>query len=238
MPTGRYVLIAHDGYGRTSGRWLGSLPRVLGLMARAPIDRHLPRSGFSPPSKRETMALLRDLIEAGRVTPAVGETFPSQRRRRQSGTWHRGSRWARSCSRCDRPGHRAALPEGQGEGARHHLGAQVVGHRPAAEGVQPPPGRATPPPGGGEAGRGPGLGTPPDVILLTVDSHTPAFARLGALHALDEFARADKGAQFEKYYPTFIQNVQVGGKQSQNSVRPQHPPALRQPRPATLRGLP
>ena len=75
-PTGRYVLIAHDGYGRTSGRWLGSLPRVLGLMARAPFDRHLPRSGLSPPSKRETMALLRDLIEAGRVTPAVGEAFP------------------------------------------------------------------------------------------------------------------------------------------------------------------
>ncbi len=58
-------------------------------------------------------------------------------------------------------------------------------------------------------------GTTPDVMLLTVDSHMPSFARLGALHPLDEFARADKGAQFEKYYPTFIQNGQVNGKQYQ-----------------------
>jgi sn-glycerol 3-phosphate transport system substrate-binding protein len=58
-------------------------------------------------------------------------------------------------------------------------------------------------------------GTPPDVMLLTVDSHMPAFARLGALHPLDEFARSDKGAQVEKYYPTFIQNGQVGGRQYQ-----------------------
>lgn len=58
-------------------------------------------------------------------------------------------------------------------------------------------------------------GTTPDVMLLTVDSHMPSFARLGALHPLDEFARVDKGAQFEKYYPTFIQNGQVNGKQYQ-----------------------
>ena len=58
-------------------------------------------------------------------------------------------------------------------------------------------------------------GTPPDVMLLTVNSHMPAFARLGALQPQDEFVRADKGAQFEKYYPTFIQNGQVGGKQYQ-----------------------
>jgi NADPH:quinone reductase-like Zn-dependent oxidoreductase len=75
-PGGRYVLITHDGYGRTSGAWLGSLPRVLGLMARAPFDRHLPRAGFSSPSKQGAMAVLRDLIEAGQVTPVVGQTLP------------------------------------------------------------------------------------------------------------------------------------------------------------------
>jgi NADPH:quinone reductase-like Zn-dependent oxidoreductase len=75
-PTGLYVLIAHDGYGRTSGRWFGSLPKVFRLLARTPFDRHMPRSGFSSPSKKETMALLHDLIEAGQVTPVVGGTFP------------------------------------------------------------------------------------------------------------------------------------------------------------------
>lgn len=76
MPSGRYVLIAHDGYGRTRGKWFGSLPKVFRLMASIPFDRHLPRSGFSPASKQDTMAVLRDLIEAGKVTPVVGEVFP------------------------------------------------------------------------------------------------------------------------------------------------------------------
>jgi NADPH:quinone reductase-like Zn-dependent oxidoreductase len=76
LPTGRYVLIAHDGYGRTSGKWLGSLPKLFRLMARTPFDRHLPRSDFSPASKKETMAVLHDLIAAGKVTPVVGQTFP------------------------------------------------------------------------------------------------------------------------------------------------------------------
>jgi NADPH:quinone reductase-like Zn-dependent oxidoreductase len=76
MPNGLYVIIAHDGYGRTSGTWLGSLPKVLRLMARIPFDRHMSRSGFSLASKKDAMAVLRDLIEAGKITPVVGKTFP------------------------------------------------------------------------------------------------------------------------------------------------------------------
>lgn len=76
MPNGLYVIIAHDGYGRTSGKWFGSLPKVFRLMARTPFDRHMPRSGFSSASKKDTMAVLHDLIEAGKVTPVVGKTFP------------------------------------------------------------------------------------------------------------------------------------------------------------------
>lgn len=71
-----HVLIAHDGYGRTSGKWFGSLPKVFRLMARTPFDRHMPRSGFSSPSKKDAMAVLRELVEAGKVTPVVGKTFP------------------------------------------------------------------------------------------------------------------------------------------------------------------
>ncbi len=54
--------------------------------------------------------------------------------------------------------------------------------------------------------------TPPDVMLLTVDQHTPAFARQGALHPLDEFAKSDKSAQFDKYVPGFIKNGTINGK--------------------------
>ena len=54
--------------------------------------------------------------------------------------------------------------------------------------------------------------TPPDVMLLTVDQHMPAFARQGALHPLDEYAKTDKSAQFDKYAPGFIKNGTVGGK--------------------------
>ncbi len=55
-------------------------------------------------------------------------------------------------------------------------------------------------------------GTPPDVMMLTVDQHMPAFARQGALHPLDEYARADRSAQLDRYAPGFIKDGTVGGK--------------------------
>ena len=75
-PDGTYVLIAHDGYGQSGGKWFGSIPKVLALMARTPFSRHMPKSGFSMPDKRESMAVLRELMEAGKITPIVGKTFP------------------------------------------------------------------------------------------------------------------------------------------------------------------
>ncbi|HEV2125142.1 MAG TPA: ABC transporter substrate-binding protein [Chloroflexota bacterium] len=54
--------------------------------------------------------------------------------------------------------------------------------------------------------------TPPDVMLLTVDQHMPAFARQGALFPLDEYARADKSARMDTYAPGFIKNGTIKGK--------------------------
>lgn len=45
-------------------------------MARIPFDRHISRSSFSSPSKKETITFLRELIETGKVMPVVGKTFP------------------------------------------------------------------------------------------------------------------------------------------------------------------
>jgi len=75
-PGGVYVRIGHDHYGRATGRVLGSLPRMLGLVARGGFDRHLPRPGLALAPTRETMAALRALLEAGTLTPVVGRTFP------------------------------------------------------------------------------------------------------------------------------------------------------------------
>jgi sn-glycerol 3-phosphate transport system substrate-binding protein len=55
-------------------------------------------------------------------------------------------------------------------------------------------------------------GMPPDVVMLTVDQHMPAFSRQGALHPLDQFARVDKGARFDTYAAGFIKNGTVNGK--------------------------
>src|SRR5688572_11934605 len=39
--------------------------------------------------------------------------------------------------------------------------------------------------------------TPPDVMMLTVDTFMPGFARLGSLQALDEYGKVDKSAKWD-----------------------------------------
>ena len=72
---GSYVLIGHDAYGREGRRWIGSLGRFLKLLVRSPFDRNLPGlRGAHDPGDR--LRVLRELLEAGSVTPAVDRTFP------------------------------------------------------------------------------------------------------------------------------------------------------------------
>jgi NADPH:quinone reductase-like Zn-dependent oxidoreductase len=58
-PDGTYVLIGHDRFGESAGRWLGSLPRVLGLVAMSPFVSQLPRLNFLMPPKDDSMTVLR-----------------------------------------------------------------------------------------------------------------------------------------------------------------------------------
>jgi NADPH:quinone reductase-like Zn-dependent oxidoreductase len=74
-PGGVYVLIAHDHFGAARGRVLGSVPQALGQMALSPFVAHLPAPGFAPPDKRETMAILGVLLQAGKLTPVVDRAF-------------------------------------------------------------------------------------------------------------------------------------------------------------------
>jgi NADPH:quinone reductase-like Zn-dependent oxidoreductase len=72
---GTYVLIGHDGFGESAGRWLGSMPRVIGLAVRSLSARQLPRVELSMAPKSQSMATLRDLIDSGQLTAVVDSTY-------------------------------------------------------------------------------------------------------------------------------------------------------------------
>ena len=69
-------MIGHDHYGTQGRRILGSIPQMFKLMAQTPFTNHLPDANFSTPNKQELMAVLRELLEAGKITPLVGKTYP------------------------------------------------------------------------------------------------------------------------------------------------------------------
>jgi NADPH:quinone reductase-like Zn-dependent oxidoreductase len=78
-PEGRYVLIGHDRFGQGAGRWFGSVPRVLKLVALSPFVSQLPTpnfSTFSMPGKKNQMAILQGLLEAGKLIPVIDRTYP------------------------------------------------------------------------------------------------------------------------------------------------------------------
>ena len=72
---GTYVLIGHDQFGTRGRRLLGTIPRMLSLMARSAVEPRLPRP-VGPPDRRQSMARLHDLLEDGSLAPIVARTFP------------------------------------------------------------------------------------------------------------------------------------------------------------------
>jgi len=74
-PEGTYVLIGHDQYGGSGHRWFGSLGRFFRLMVIAPFVSQLhPFRGAKDPGDR--LVVLKELIEAGKITPVIDRTFP------------------------------------------------------------------------------------------------------------------------------------------------------------------
>lgn len=73
---GRYVLIGHDAFGATGHRWLGSMPRLLGLVARSAVTPQLRGGSFASPDKQRLMATLARLMEAGQLRVVLDRTYP------------------------------------------------------------------------------------------------------------------------------------------------------------------
>jgi NADPH:quinone reductase-like Zn-dependent oxidoreductase len=74
-PDGTYVLIGHDQYGASGHGWIGSLGRFFKLMVIAPFVSQLhPFRGTKDP--RDRLVVMKELIEAGKITPVIDRTFP------------------------------------------------------------------------------------------------------------------------------------------------------------------
>jgi NADPH:quinone reductase-like Zn-dependent oxidoreductase len=72
---GAYVLIGHDHYGASGHRWFGSLGRFAKLLLISPLVSQVhPFRGAKDPGDR--LAVMKELIEAGKVTPVIDRTFP------------------------------------------------------------------------------------------------------------------------------------------------------------------
>jgi len=75
-PDGRYVLIGHEGFGASGTRVLGILPHFFKLMFLSRFVKQLRGPGIPLPTKQDTIAVLRELLEAGKITPVIDSTYP------------------------------------------------------------------------------------------------------------------------------------------------------------------
>jgi NADPH:quinone reductase-like Zn-dependent oxidoreductase len=74
-PDGRYVLIGHERYGASGKRVFGLIPHFLVLIFLSRFVKQLRGPAVSPPTKKEAIAILRDLLQAGKITPIIDSTY-------------------------------------------------------------------------------------------------------------------------------------------------------------------
>lgn len=75
-PDGKYVLIGHEGFGQSGHRVLGLIPLMFKLMALSVFVKQLPKPNFALPPKKESMAILKEFLESGQLTPLIDRTYP------------------------------------------------------------------------------------------------------------------------------------------------------------------
>ncbi len=74
-PDGRYVLIGHERFGASGKRVFGLIPHFLKLMVLSRIVKQLRGPGLPMPSKKDAIAILRELLEIGKITPIIDSTY-------------------------------------------------------------------------------------------------------------------------------------------------------------------
>ena len=74
-PDGRYVLIGHERFGASGKRVFGLIPHFLKLMVLSRFVKHLRGPGLPMPTKKQTIAVLRELLEIGKITPIIDSTY-------------------------------------------------------------------------------------------------------------------------------------------------------------------
>lgn len=70
-PDGTLVIVGGEG----GGRWLGGTDRQLRALLLSPFVRQKLRSFISMPRK-DDLQFVKELVEAGRITPAIDKTYP------------------------------------------------------------------------------------------------------------------------------------------------------------------
>lgn len=74
--TGIYIIIGHEKFGESGHGVLGLIPYMVKLMTLSMFTKQLPRTDFDMPSRKESMPVLKEFIEGGKLTPIIDRTFP------------------------------------------------------------------------------------------------------------------------------------------------------------------
>ena len=75
-PDGRYVLIGHERFGASGKRVFGLVPHFLKLIFLSRFMKQLRGPGVPVPTRKDVMAILRELLEAGKITPVIDSSYP------------------------------------------------------------------------------------------------------------------------------------------------------------------
>jgi len=73
---GRYVLIGHEKFGASGKRVFGLIPHFLKLIFLSRFVKQLRGPGLPMPTRQDAMAVLREFLEAGKITPIIDSTYP------------------------------------------------------------------------------------------------------------------------------------------------------------------
>jgi NADPH:quinone reductase-like Zn-dependent oxidoreductase len=75
-PDGRYVLIGHERFGASGKRVFGIVPSFLELIFLSRFVKQLRGPGLPLPTRQAAMGVLRELLDAEKITPTIDSTYP------------------------------------------------------------------------------------------------------------------------------------------------------------------